>query len=257
QKRKYSLVLHQVDFDEDEVDVALELIKEKRLKGIIFLGGDFRHLENKIQKLTVPYILSTVGCEPMRINEKGYSSISVDDELEMMRAVEYLIQNGHRKIAFISAGEDNGSSGHYRLEGYRKALEKHDIPYDEELIFPMKKEIESYSMENGYAIAEDMLKCEKEFTAICAISDTLAIGAMRALYDAGKRVPEDYSVIGFDGIELGKYMIPSLSTIQQPIYEIATETTKLLFDIISGKKEHEHKVLAGDLIIRESTKEIK
>lgn len=255
-KKKYSMVLHHVEFDEDEADVALELVKEKRLKGIIFLGGHFRHSEKKLAMLQVPFILSTVNREPVSLEESKYSNISVDDEAEMIRAVEYLIENGHKRIALISANLGDESIGELRLSGYKKALEKHNIPFDEELVFPMKDDVESYSMENGYVVAKEMLDSGKEFTAISAISDSLAIGAIRALHDTGKRVPEDYSVMGFDGIELGKYITPSLSTVEQPVYAIAKETTKLLFDVMAGKKDHEHIVVPGKLIIRESTRSI-
>lgn len=255
-KKKYSMVLHHVEFDEDEADVALELVKEKRLKGLIFLGGHFRRSEQKLAMLNVPFILSTVNCDPVSIEESKYSNISVDDEVEMLRAVEYLIECGHKKIALISANRGDESIGQLRLAGYRKALESHNIPFDKELVFPMKDDVEAYTMENGYAVTKEMLLSGKEFTAICAISDSLAIGAIRALHDAGKRVPEDYSVMGFDGIELGKYITPSLSTMEQPVYTIAKETTKLLFDVIAGKKEHEHIVVPGKLIIRESTRQI-
>ena len=255
-KKKYSMVLHHVEFDEDEADVALELVKEKRLKGIIFLGGHFKHSEQKLAMLHVPFILSTVNCEPVSIEESKYSNISVDDEAEMIRAVEYLIENGHKRIALISANLGDESIGQLRLSGYKEALEKHGIPYDKELVFPMKDDVESYSMENGYEVAKEMIASGKDFTAICAISDSLAIGAVRALHDAGKRVPEDYSVMGFDGIELGKYITPSLSTVEQPVYTIAKETTKLLFDVMGGKKAHEHIVVPGKLVIRESTRKI-
>ena len=255
-KKKYSMVLHHVEFDEDEADVALELVKEKRLKGIIFLGGHFRHSEKKLAMLQVPFILSTVNREPVSLAERKYSNISVDDEAEMIRAVEFLIENGHEKIALISANLGDESIGQLRLSGYKKALEKHGIPFDEELVFPMRDDMESYSMENGYEVAKEMLASGKEFTAVSAISDSLAIGAIRALHDAGMRVPEDYSVMGFDGIELGKYITPSLSTVEQPVYTIAKETTKLLFDVIAGKKEHEHIVVPGKLVIRESTRHI-
>lgn len=253
-KKKYSMVLHHVEFDEDEADVALELVKEKRLKGIIFLGGHFKHSEKKLSMLHVPFILSTVNCEPVSIEESKYSNISVDDEAEMIRVVEYLIGIGHEKIALLSANPGDESIGQLRLSGYKKALKAHGLPFDEELVFPMRDDIESYSMENGYEIAKEMLCSGKEFTAICAISDSLAIGAIRALHDAGKRVPEDYSVMGFDGIELGKYITPSLSTVEQPVYTIAKETARLLFDVIAGKKEHEHRVVPGKLVIRESTR---
>lgn len=116
-RKKYTLVLHHVEFNEDEVDVALELIKEKRLRGIVFLGGYFSHSEEKLEKLKVPFVLSTIGKAPEGISESKYSSVSVDDLKESYRVVDYLVKSGHKKIAILSAPEDDESIGKLRLNG--------------------------------------------------------------------------------------------------------------------------------------------
>lgn len=90
-------------------------------------------------------------------------------------------------------------------------------------------------MESGYVLTRELLDSGKEFTAIFALSDTMAVGACRAIVEAGKRVPEDYSVAGFDGIELCSYYNPTLTTIRQPIQHIAEASVKLLFDILAGR----------------------
>jgi len=253
-KKKYSLIMHHVDFNENEVDVALELVKEKRLRGIIFLGGYFTHSEEKLSKLLVPFILSTVGGTPEMFDRKDYSSISVDDVRESYRVVDELIQMGHRKIAMISAGNEDESIGKLRYQGYVQALNKHKIPLNDKLVISMKQSNVSYSMENGYEATKELLATDEEFTALYAIADTLAIGACRAIYEAGKTVPGDYSVVGFDGIELGKYYCPSLSTLQQPIHEMAMATVNLLFDILADEEQHQHVVFEGTMILRESTR---
>lgn len=252
-KKRYSLVLHHVEFNEDEVDVALELIKEKRLRGIIFLGGHFSHSEEKLKKLQVPFILSTVGCPPGNMSRDLYSSISVDDEKESSRMVQYLIDQGHRDIAILAAEMEDTSIGQLRLEGYKKTLQQNGIPVREELIFNMRRDVSYYSMENGYRTTQELLRQGTPCTAIFAISDLLAIGACRAICDAGKRVPEDFSVAGFDGIELGQYYMPSLTTIRQPADVMAKETATLLFEIIAGGGNHQHLVYDAELLEREST----
>lgn len=255
-KRKYTFILNHVDFNEDEVDVALELIKEKRLRGIIFLGGYFNHSEQKLRQLQVPFILSTVGGAPSTINKSTYSSISVDDEKESYVLTDYLIKKGHKRIAILSAPFDDCSIGKLRLAGYEKALKDNGIPVDSKLECFMSPECVDYSIENGYELARNLLLSGQKFTALYAIADNMALGACKAIFDAGKRIPEDYSVIGYDGITMGKYYHPALTTMAQPIDDMAYETIRVLFNVIEEMGEHEHKVFPAKLIERESVRGI-
>lgn len=257
QRKKYAMVLRHVEFYEDEVDIALELIKEKRLRGLVFLGGYFVHAKEKLEKLQVPFILSTVGCPPENMSRNLYSSLSVDDEMESRRMTDYLIGRGHRRIAILAAKEDDASIGRLRLQGYKRALLENGIPINEKLICPMGDEADSYSMEMGYLITQRLLDSGEPFDAIFAISDVMAIGACRALHEAGLEVPRDVSMAGFDGLKMCEYFIPSITTIRQPAEEMAKETMELLFNIISGKKQHQHQIFAGELVERDSVRERK
>lgn len=256
QRKKYTLVLHHVEFNEDEVDVALELIKEKRLRGIVFLGGYFYHAEEKLEKVPIPFVLSTTGCVPENMSRRSYSSVSVDDEKESCKMVSHLIENGHKRIAILCAESEDVSIGLLRLHGYKRALQEHGLPVDEALIRPMKKEIEAFSMQNGYVLMQELLSSGVDCTAVYAISDVVAIGACRAIVEDGKQIPQDYSVAGFDGIEMGDYYIPTLTTVKQPVEEMAYETIALLFDVLAGRKEHQHKVFSARLMEKESTRTV-
>lgn len=252
-KKKYSMVLHRVDYNEDEVDVALELVKEKRLRGFIFLGGYFLHAPEKLRQLPVPFVLGTTGVVENEQNLELYSSVSVDDEKESFRMVEYLCRTGHKRIAIICARNEDCSIGKLRLDGYARALKTYHIPYDEALVLHMKNELEDYSPENGYELTKELLASGITFDSIFAISDSMAFGACRALEEAGKKIPEDYSVAGFDGIQLGKYYCPAITTITQPAELMANKMADILFKVISKKEKHKHIVLPGELTVREST----
>lgn len=253
--KKYTFILRHVDNREDEIDVAMELIKEKRLKGIVFLGGHFHHSEEKLRQLKVPFVLSTV--ETTQIIDKTIcSSVSVDDFKESYKMVDYLCKQGHRKIAFITAPLDDRSIGNLRLDGYLSALRDNGISVNENLIRFMKEDVESYSMQNGYIVAKELLESGENFTAIYGICDSVALGACRAVFDAGKKIPEDYSVAGFDGLDIGQYYNPSLTTIKQPIEKMAEETIKILFDAIKKKIPAQHRTFQGELIIGQSTRPI-
>lgn len=255
-KKHYYMELSHIESDEDEVDAALKVVKEKRLRGIIFLGGLFSHSDEKLRKLTVPFVFSTAGSIPENISKKLYSNICVDDRKESARIVDYLIGLGHKKIAMVVAEPNEQSIGKLRLDGYYEALQAHDIAINPNLVYQTTNEVGHFSMENGYRTTKRLIESGEEFTAVYAMADVLAIGAIRALLESGLRVPEDVSVAGYDGIDVSGYISPSLTTIRQPVEDMAKNTVKLLFDIIAGKKEHQHITFAGELLVRESTKEI-
>lgn len=249
-ERKYSFVLQHVEESEDEVDVALVLEKEKRLKGIVFLGGISNRTGEKLRLLGVPYVISTVEALP---GEEA-AVVTVDNEKESRRMVEYLLSCGHEKIALLTAKKDDVSIGMLRHRGYRTALEKGGKKYNKDLVMWTKDGVETYSMENGYALTKELLESGREFTCIYAISDSMAIGACKALFDAGKRVPEDCSVAGFDGLELAAYYEPSITTICQPRREMAEATIRLLFDLIEQKTVKLQQVFEARLLQGKSTK---
>lgn len=255
QEKKFTFFLQRVEEGQDEVDVAIALAKEKRLKGIIFLGGYFSHARGKLEQLDVPFVLSTISLQSSE-DTMEYASVSVDDRLESYRMVDYLIKQGHEKIAIICAPAVDESVGALRLEGYRQAFLDNRLPVCEELIFVGDSMKDRYSMANGYAVMKEILQSGKEFSAVYAIADSLAIGACRAILESGKTIPGDYSVAGYDGIEFGSYYNPSITTIRQPVEKIAEETVRILFDLMEGKETKKHCIFPGELLVRESTRKL-
>ena len=252
-KRKFSFVLHRVDEYEDEVDVALELTKEKRLKGIVFLGGHFFHSEEKFEQISVPFVFSTVGAKPEEMDKAIYSNIAVDDRVASKKMVSYLLDLGHKDIAVITPEMGEKTIGYQRLQGYIEALTDKKVKYQEDLVCHVNPELDLYSMENGFVTTKKLIESGTKFTAIFAMSDSLAIGACRALIDAGYKIPEDVSVAGYDGIEWGDYYVPRLTTLKQPVEEMAIQTMQLLFNIIAGKSKHMHIDFEGEIQVKEST----
>lgn len=256
EKKKYSFLLHHVDEEEDEMMAALELEKEKKLCGIIFLGGATHHTEDSIRQLKTPFVFCTVGLGP-EIDKGLYSSVEIDDVEEACKMVSYLCDLGHRRIAMVAAREDDAAIGRMRLEGYKKALEKYHIPFDPELVLYPEKGDNPYSMENGRRVVKRFLESGKEATAFFVISDNTAFGACKAITDLGCLVPEDYSVAGFDGIEMCAYYCPSLTTMKQPCEDMAREAIEILFDLIEDQAENRHRVFPAELVTGESVKRIR
>ncbi len=253
---KLSMILQHVNYEEDEVAIALELIKEKRLKGIIFLGSNYYYPQGELKKISVPFVLSTVGTIFEDEDSTRYSHVTVDDVRESYKATEYLIHMGHEKIAILSAETRDSSVGRQRMQGYLKALEDHHIVENPKLICPVSDELEHYSMENGYLTTKKLLDSKEEFTAVYAMSDIMAVGAYRAILEAGLRIPEDISVVGFDGIELGDYLQPKLTTLAQPVERLADATFELLYDMIEGRSGAQNLIYEGELVEKESVRRI-
>ncbi|WP_333813355.1 LacI family DNA-binding transcriptional regulator [Muricomes intestini] len=257
QRKKYSFILQRVEENENELDVAIQLVKEKKLKGIIFLGGIITHSSENFAQLDVPFVLSTSDIVNEEDNKAPlWSSVSVDDFAESYKMTDYLCKAGHRKIAIIAATKGDESIGKLRLEGYLKALGDNNIRPDKSIILHMEENKDSYSMETGYRLMKKLLKERDKFTAVYAIADSLAVGACRAITETGAVIPRDCSVAGFDGLEIGTYYNPSLTTIRQPVEEMAKVTIDLLFNIIRKNGQHKKVVLPGELLVRESTQEI-
>ena len=255
-KNKLSMILQHVSYEEDEVTVALELIKEKRLKGIIFLGANYYHSKGAVEKIQIPFVFSTVGAVAEDEDSTRYSHVTVDDERESYKMVDYLVRMGHRQIALIAAEKKNSSVGRLRMEGYLKALRDHQISVNEKLICLVSDDVEHYSMKNGYLTTRRLLDSGEKFTAIFAMADIMAIGVYRALFEAGLRIPEDVSVVGYDGIELGDYVYPKLTTMAQPVEQIALATVELLQELMEGKCRNRTMFFAGELMEKDSVKKI-
>ena len=253
---KYSYFLQHIDEDQDEFEVAIELIKEKRLKGIVFLGGYADRTEEMLKRITVPFVMSTVGNTKFP-SDVLCSYMAVDDKKESYKVTDYLCKLGHSRIAILAALKNDEGIGRQRLEGYKKALKDNGVEIDDELICYMKEDIQTFSTENGYVIMKELLDSGKEFTAVYAISDMMAIGACKAIFEAGKKLPEDYSIAGFDGLGYTYYYEPSITTLKQPVKEIAEESIHALFYMIEKKKPVPGRVFEGILLERESTRSIK
>lgn len=159
--------------------VALELIKEKRLKGIIFLGLNYYHPEGELEKINVPFVLGTVGSIFEDEDLSRYSHVTLDDEKESYKAVEYLIRKGHRDIAIISAEERDSSVGRAAYAGISEGACRLSGTGKEELICPVSDEIEHYTMTNGYMTTKKLIESGAPvFSCICVLG-----------YNCGWRVP--------------------------------------------------------------------
>jgi len=176
------------------------------------------------------------------------SYVSIDNEKAAYDAVEHLVKLGHQRVGLLSVNAHYLSARH-RENGYRKALADAHMTIDESLIARG-----SYRYKSGYENAIQLLTSQCPPTAIFAVSDVLAIGAVKAIKSLGLSVPEDVSVMGFDNIYFSSMYSPSISTVSQPAYQIGEKAMELLIDMMKGEKKlDQHILLDHHLIIREST----
>lgn len=222
-----------------------EILSRQKVEGIIInpSGSTNREL-NLLQQIDIPIVLIS-----SQTNLTNFDMVMVDNELGAETAVEHLIHLGHRRIGLVG-GSHSVSSGKQRYYGFLHGMQKNGVPVIDELITEG-----SFDHEGGYECMNKLLALPQKPTAVFATNDMMAIGAMSAIFEAGFKVPEDISIIGFDDISFSKMTYPKLTTVSQPKFQTGEVAAKLLFERIekNNKIEPRRVVLQHDLIIRETT----
>jgi LacI family transcriptional regulator len=234
-----------LDFNVESEDECLNRLKAEKLDGLIMLHEiKNAHFYTYLEKVNLPVVTTT-------FSYANIPAIHVDDEQGAFEGVNHLINLGHRKINLITNGDFN--FGKLRMAGYYQALSAAGIERDERRVLFARQ----YTAEFGLNAMREMLLQSRDFTALFAVNDELAVGAIRSLNDEGIRVPADVSVVGFDDIEISSYMTPRLTTVHQPIVEIGEETALALHRQITGANNvKQNRSLPYRLIIRESTAKV-
>ncbi len=233
----------------DESTETFSFVKERQLDGLIVVGtNEGSPAIPKILGLRIP----TVFIDSYLADAMLYQ-VFLEDRKGSYQATRYLIELGHRRIALLMGDiplEQIPYYGvlHERWLGYCDALEEADIPYDPALMIKLPT-----SLEGGYEGADQLIELS-DVTAIFSFSDVSAMGLLKRLRERGKRVPEDYSVIGFDNLFMSNYTSPSLTTVAQDIVEKGQAAIGMLLDQIDGRPIMNRTIaLPVDVIIRETT----
>lgn len=242
----YTIFLCNSDNDPIKEENYLLSFVDKRVDGIIIATG-IENVESitKVKKYNIPIVFAdrvfnTAVCD---------ASVCVNNVSGAVSAVSYFIENNKKNIAFIG-GNTKLVTTKQRLHGYKKAILESGREVREELILEG-----DFSIKSGYEMGCELIENNLEIDAIFAACDVLAIGAIKALKSKGKKIPQDIEVIGFDGIELGEIFEPALSTVSQPIYEMAIEISKMLVGVIEESIGGiRHIVVEPTLVLRDTTK---
>ena len=249
-KTRYQLVVDYLDEELNEVTRAVQLCREIKPLGILFLGGNSRNFSADFQKIDIPCV--EVTNDASALNFPNLSSVTTDDREAARRAIDTLVARGHRKIAVIGGDKTSSDISRLRLEGCQQSFWDHGISFDSQRDYRGVR----FSCEDGYNATRSLLR-SGDYTAIFAFSDLMAIGALRALWEAGKRVPEDVSVMGLDGLALGKFLVPQLSTVRQDFQTIAQRSVEILLDAVEDGMPARHETVPFQVQPRESIRSVK
>lgn len=247
----YPLILDYIDETENEVRRAVQLCREKKPLGVLFLSGNREHFLEDFHQISLPCVLVTNDASDLPF--QNLSSVSCDDALAARMAIDHLVKLGHRKIAVIGGHREKSDTTRLRYAGCLEAFRQHGIDFDPERDY----ETTRFSYDDGYRAAQALLARNREFTAVFAMSDVQAIGAIRALKDSGMGVPEAVSVMGFDGLTIGEYTAPRLATVSQPVEELADRSLELLRRNIEGNTTARCEIVPVHLQWRESARQVK
>jgi len=240
----FRLILATADSEEDYESSCRNMAQDGFVDGAVILG--IRKNDRRLRyflKAGVPFV--TVG-RPIGYPRADY--VDSDNQGGARTATEYLLRLGHKEIFFINGPEDHVASI-AREKGYKEAFNTHGVSLGEQYIVHG-----DFSFESGYGAVRMALAQGLEFSAVFAASDLTAMGAATALKEAGFRVGEDISVVGFDDIPYARLFDPPLTTVHQPIHEMGEEAGRLLLLRLEGDVEGPlRKVFRTQLIVREST----
>lgn len=223
-------------------DYYFQAIQQHTIDGIISLSASIaKSLMEQIAE-TYPIV---VACQ--YLENYNVPNVTIDNISAATAITCHLIQLGHTKIAHIT-GQPTSLLYRDRFNGYISALANHGIPIDLELVRYGESSIQS-----GYEQMNALLDLGKPVTAVFAAGDVMAVGAIKALKDAGLRVPEDCAVVGFDDIEISAFWEPSLTTVRQPRRQIGEAAFKKLLKLMKKQRLlHVQDVLDYEIVIRES-----
>ena len=243
--RKLRLLFESVEVEHQD-RAYLELARAKHIDGMLLLTPRIDDAGLKrLSQVDIPTVL--IG----ELTGTDLYSVDIDNHLAAQNAVQYLLTLGHTQIACITNASKSYSAAFDRIRGYKDALVSAGLRFDEQLV-----RYADFDPHSGYHQMKSLL-AGKAFTAVFVASDNVAMGAKAALREAGLRVPDDISMVGFDDIPWAQYSDPPLTTIRLPASELARTACVVLMDLLQGKEPRSKRLmLTTELVIRKSCRKL-
>ena len=241
----YHVVICNSDYNTDIEIEHIEALMTRNIDGIIMIpvSEDIKCYRN-IFELNTPFVfverkIEGINCDSVITH--SYDSIS--------QIIDHLVGLGHKKIAYIGREKELLHS-RIRFDGFKECIRKNNLDFNEEYIIYGN----SFKFRNGYEDMLKLLELKDKPTAVLVFNDVLAIGAMQAIKDKGYKIPEDFSVVGFDNIEISNYTEPPLTSITTNKEEVAKVAFNLLINKISKKSVRKKNVfIRTEVVMRKST----
>ncbi len=240
----HSVIVCNTSSDGERTLEYLDVLGERRVDGILFASERVKPEYNKaFRELGIPVVLVSSISE-----EYGLPYVKVDDESAAHDMTRYLVDRGHRRIALITGSAKDPIAGLPRIRGYCRAMEEAGLPV------PDSRIVEGdFHYRSGCQAMQVLLDREPGITAVFATSDEMALGALSCAFSAGRRVPDEISVVGYDDTLDAEMAIPPLTTVHQPIREMGATATGMLLGDESSRKSM---ILPHSIVERGSAKEV-
>lgn len=239
----YTVIIANTDDASLKEQSAFRMMKGRAIEGMIIATARLDDpIVEECRRNGIPFVLvnRTVG-------QTSVNAVVVDEDFGVRSALDHLLELGHRKVAHI-AGPLDTSTGAARKQSFEAYMKLHDL--DATLV----EATEKFTVAEGQAACERLMARDAEFTAVVAGNDLIALGCIDALAAAGRSVPGDVSVVGGNDIPMLERMVPALTTVKIPKYEMGSQATSILFDSINGKDRDPLVIrLQPRLIVRDST----
>ncbi|MZP28830.1 substrate-binding domain-containing protein [Heliobacterium undosum] len=238
----YNLILCNSDWELEKEILYLGILRQQCVDGIILVSTKLTEERLAEECRSLPSLVVIDRTITLDIH-----SISSNNVGGAVLATEHLLSQGYRRIAHIG-GPSSSISAQQRLEGFRQAMTKADLPVEPALVVEG-----DYRLDGGKRAMARLLAMTPQPEALFCANDMMAIGALEQLNEAGLRVPADIAVVGYDGIALTRYIHPRLTTVIQPTYQMGERAVQLLLETIKGNENYQHIELEPRLDIRESS----
>ena len=243
----YNLLLTNTKLNVEDEITYLNLLKEKRVRGILFFATEITDKHKEVlDKLDIPVVI--IGQDTSEMID--YPCIIQDDYNAAQSIVNYLVEQGHKQIAYIGVTEDDVAVGQQRKAGYVDVLQGNNLDVNQDYIYKG-----DFSIESGFMGMEQIINEAGELpTAVFAVTDRLALGAIKCLKTKGYHVPQDISIVGIGNSDISPWVTPGITTINYDHVQTGEKAARILFNSIEGSQPGAKAIMDYQVVIRDSVR---